>query len=220
MYERVYFSPLHNPGAFWLVGIPLLVFFTGRLRAAGGEPHRRFFGAFAVVFQVAILLDAALQGELSPLEGAAKTASSIAFVILGDLRFFVLLERFGRSRPAPPWWPLALSLIVPVASTIARPYLGDEPRVLFLVYELCFAAIALAILVVVLPRRALAEPWARWARALATYELLQYLGWALADLAILGGHDVGHLLRVIPNAMYYAGFIPFAWFTAPRSLRS
>jgi hypothetical protein len=219
MFERLYHSPLHNPGAYWLIGLPLLVFFALRLRRI---PHheRRFFLGFTVVFQLVILLDAALQGELSPLDGAVKTGVSIAFVILGDLRFFVLIERFGRIPPAPLWSPVILSLGVPVASTIARPFLGEEPRVLFLVYELAFAGVALAILLFVLPRRRLEPPWARWARGLALYELAQYLGWATADVVILSGHDAGHLLRVLPNAMYYAGFIPFAWFSAPRQLRS
>lgn len=217
MFERIYAHPLHNPGFFWLVGLPVLIFLLRRLGERGS--NRRFV-LFGVAFQIAILLDAALQGELSPLTGATRTAVSIAFVILGDLRFFLLLERFGRAPAAPLWRPLASSLAVPVASTLARPLLGSDPRQLFLLYELTFALIAVVVLGVVLPRRDLDPPVRRWMTRLTCYELVQYLGWAAADVLILRGHDVGYLLRLLPNGMYYAGFIPFAWLTAPRPLRS
>jgi hypothetical protein len=216
MFERVYHHPLHNPGLFWLVGVPLLVFFARQLER-GPEGEMRFFGRYAVGFQLAILSDAALQGELSPLGGVTATASAIVFVVLGDLRFFILLERFGFRRRHAWWTAAALALIVPIGSTLLRPLLPAEPRYLFLAYELMFAALALTLRLGVLPR--CDGPHGDWLRSLTGFVLVQYALWALADALILTGIDSGYLLRVVPNAMYYAGFLPFAWFSAPRSLR-
>jgi hypothetical protein len=43
--------------------------------------------------------------------------------------------------------------------------------------------------------------------------------WASADVIILAGVDAGFGLRLAPNIMYYVGFVPFAWLTAPEELR-
>ena len=57
-------------------------------------------------------------------------------------------------------------------------------------------------------------------KRLTQFEIAQYVLWAGADVVILSGHDVGYLLRLLPNAMYYALFVPFAWWSAPEELVS
>ena len=51
-------------------------------------------------------------------------------------------------------------------------------------------------------------------RRVLGYVAVYYALWASADVLILyGGLDVGWLLRVVPNQLYYAFFVPFAWWT-------
>ena len=48
--------------------------------------------------------------------------------------------------------------------------------------------------------------------------VIGYYGlWAAADAIILTtGADMGFLLRVLPNALYYGGFVPVVAWTAPQ----
>jgi hypothetical protein len=42
----------------------------------------------------------------------------------------------------------------------------------------------------------------------------------LADAFILASHaDVGYLVRLVPNVLYYALFVPFAYLSAPAEWR-
>jgi hypothetical protein len=79
--------------------------------------------------------------------------------------------------------------------------------VLFLVYELAFAALTLA-LMRWHPNRAVA-----WTRPVSRFVVLYYLLWAGADAILLAtGSDWGFALRVIPNLLYYGGLIAvIAW---------
>ncbi len=223
MFETIYGSSWHQPYSFWAVGGPMLALLLLRVRATAYSEAARF-GALLVAFQLAILADAWLTGPLTPIKdsGLAESAS-IAFVILGDFRFFLLLERYGRRRA---WAGAlaaagALSLIVPVGSLVIKRF-GGSGRVLFLGYELAFAALAIAVRALIVPR--LDAERRPWLARLNHFEIGQYLLWATADAIILaGGHDAfgdkGFLLRLVPNAMYYIGFVPFAWLTAPKDLR-
>ncbi|HEU4538960.1 MAG TPA: hypothetical protein VFS00_32795 [Polyangiaceae bacterium] len=221
--KAVYESPWHNPALFLLTGAVFLVVL------AWGLP---FFRAFALLFTAEIMADAFLTGGWSPVGQGTTAASAFAvvFVVLGDWRYFLLLERYAWRLPAR--LPLGLvslvaSLFVPLTS-MALVRLGPESwrassRVLFLVYELLFAALALG-----LRLRLRAGAWPRleaperpWIVALTNFELVQYVGWALADvLLMLGAEDVGYGLRLVPNVMYYSLFLPFAWWRAPREVRA
>ena len=223
MFEAVYGSTWHHPVAFWAVGIVVLAFLAVRLKAAG---HRRVLGLL-LAFQLLIVADAWLTSSWSPFaEGTpAKTAVAVTFVILGDLRYLLLLQRFGldeRKARSPLHGlalPIAASLIVPIASKVVAAPWADQPRVLFLVSELMFATLAVAVLLFLLPRRRDARA-PGWVKRLTQFEIAQYVLWAGADVVILSGHDVGYLLRLLPNAMYYALFVPFAWWSAPEELVS
>jgi hypothetical protein len=220
--KAVYESPWHNPILFLAVGATFLVIVARRLP---------FFRAFAVLFTLEIMADALLTGGWSPLAPGSRAASAAAvlFVVLGDWRYFLLLERHAWRLPAR--LPLGLvsllaSLAVPISSmaivqAVPEPW-RSPPRDLFLIYELLFTGVA-AIVRLRLRGRPAAQldPTVRpWVVALTDFEIAQYAGWALADvLLLLGAEGVGYGLRLVPNIMYYALFVPFAWWSAPREVR-
>ena len=233
MFKRFYDSGWQHPGVAFLAAIPMVVAFALR---------RPFLLGFVALFGLEILIDALFTGALNPARGLGLDQPiAIAFVILGDYRYFVVIERSLRGavtdleRPGlGPWtvWAVALGLafIVPVASTVpqlALPHLfpANDPYGLhriFIVYELMFLALALVMRFVVLPRRreAAAPELYAWAQRLTLFEIVQYGLWSLADAVILATHaDHGYLLRVVPNTLYYALFVPFVWWTAPPRLR-
>lgn len=224
-FEHLYASPLHNPLFFWLAALVLVVVLASRLP---------FLAGFLVAFTFEIAADALASGALSPVpKGAAwATPLAVAFVILGDFRYFLLVERFAGGRRGLPivlaaaaGWAFA----VPVVSFTLRhavPALAEPARVTYLTYELLFLALAIALRFVVLPRReARAELPARaevrrWLMEVTVFEIVQYGLWAAADILLLRGVEAGWLLRLVPNAMYYALFLPFVLLRAPAPLRS
>jgi hypothetical protein len=221
--KAVYESPWHNPALFLATGVVFLVVLSW------GLP---FLRAFALLFTAEIMADAFLTGGWTPVVPGSTAASAFAvlFVVLGDWRYFLLLERYAWRVPAR--LPLGLaslvaSLVVPLTSMalvrFGPPSWRESSRVLFLAYELLFAAIALGLRLHLRARGwPRLEPSVRpWVVALTNFELMQYVGWALADiLLMLGAEDVGYALRLVPNVMYYALFIPFAWWRAPREVRA
>jgi hypothetical protein len=194
--------------------------------------RKPFLVAFFVLFTVEILADALRSGSWSPLHLLAspwEDAIGIGFVLLGDFRFFLLIERFAR-RPtggpldatAPRAWAgaAALTLVVPVVAAVANRALSgrfSDVRWTYLIYEALFVVFALVLRLAVLPRRLAALPDAvrAWLLGIAGFEIVQYSLWVLADAIILGGADAGFALRVVPNAMYYAIFLPYVAFRAP-----
>jgi hypothetical protein len=231
MFERLYASGWHNPGLFWLVGAGLFVWL---LR---GRP---FLRSFLLLFTLEIIADAWQSGTLaSPLVAAAGlgTPVAITFVILGDYRYFLLVERYAPIEGEPSkaaltgmgsWrtWLVALvfALGVPIGSTlvhtVAVPEHFADPRRTFLLYELMMLVVALVLRFVVLPKRLAkaSEPIRRWLLGVTGFVAVQYALWASADVVILAtGGDGGFLLRIVPNVLYYAVFLPFVAATAPRS---
>lgn len=213
--QAIYDSPWHNPALFYLAGGIFLVVLARRLP---------FLIGFLVLFTVEILADATVTGGWSPAAGTpALQPLAIAFVILGDYRYLVLVERYRRpgGGARPFWIALGFSLVVPIASQLVLRVLprGDS-RVTFLVYEVLFLLLSLVVLGT-LRRRVTASPEiARWLRELSVFEVGQYALWALADVVILAGAPVGHLLRLVPNVLYYACFLPFVLARAPAEARS
>lgn len=219
-FERLYASPFHDPLFFWLAAIVFVMVLASRLP---------FLAGFLVVFTFEIAADALATGALSPIPKGASwgTPVAVAFVILGDLRYFLLVERFaGKERPfaAVLGAAAAWAFVVPVVSFALRsalPSLASPARVTWLTYELLFLGLALVMRFAVLPRRAAgASPEVRrWLAEVTVFEIVQYALWATADVVILAGLPVGFLLRLVPNAMYYALFLPFVLLRAPAALR-
>lgn len=213
MFRTIYESPWHHPGlAFLLGGLGILLVVA--LRPFHARSSRRAWALLFSLLQAEILLDAALTGALSPIakNGFAATAVPILFVILGDLRYFYLVERqrsqASTSRFTTLVAAVGFALIVPIASGAAQRlwpgfFVGTR---LFLSYE-----VALLFLLVVHFMRRIRSPLAR---RLFAFEFAQYFLWATADVLILCGIDVGFALRMVPNVFYYVGFAPFVILSA------
>ena len=85
------------------------------------------------------------------------------------------------------------------------------------IHELAFLALALWLRGSRLPALAAPEPAGHRAylrRALA-YVAAYYALWAAADVLILLSVELGWLLRIVPNQLYYAFWVPFAFFAFP-----
>lgn len=188
-----------------------------------------FLARWTQLFALAAIADCVLTGYSSPLgqNTPAMTAASVFFVILGDLRLYLLTARFTRAQGTRGAylealvWALAPSLLIAALKRLA-PWTVADGRHIFLTYELA-ALVPLGLWWAVLaPQRlaaAASAPTLRWLRGVLGFFAAQYALWALADVGILRGAPLAWALRVAPNAMYYGLFVCWAWFTAPPELR-
>ncbi|RDV37272.1 hypothetical protein DV096_14935 [Bradymonadaceae bacterium TMQ3] len=220
IWERVYLHSLHHPGAAWLSAALVLGVMLRRLP---------FFYAFIIGAVVVSAADAMITGGWSQLGGQAHPSYvglSWFFVLAGDYRVFLLLERYRRARSeswsggAGVWWralgwTLIASVVVGLIS-VSSDLFNASARRLYLTYELvALGVVALVWRVRVLGAMPPGDPVRRWLSRVAIFVMVQYALWAGADVVILAGLDVGHLLRMIPNLMYYALFLPVVLLSAP-----
>lgn len=198
------------------------------------------FGVLTIVDPIAT---GPLLRVLGVADAPIATVVMVAFVLLGDFRVyllvFTLMTHAGASHDARVADPLlatrdALRLvplraagaallatlvvpIVAVASDAAlRASRPDLPsQTIWLVYELAFLVVAIVLRVWVVPARVPGtEPRLRnYLRRVLGYVAAYYALWATADVVILSGFDVGWALRIVPNQLYYAFWVPFAWGT-------
>jgi hypothetical protein len=212
-------------GVWALLPVPAL-FLLQRLVAGRGPDARvdacgAFVERWARVFAVVTLLDPLATGPAVRALGLAGaplgTAVMLCFVLLGDFRVFLLglfLARPGAGLPGTLRRAALLTAAVPLFAFAADAAIGllrpDRPgQVLWLVYELAFAALAAGFLRRTLPSRVSDPHVRRVLRRVASYVALYYGLWAAADVLILGGLDAGWGLRILPNQLYYAFFVPF-----------
>lgn len=206
--------------SLWLLLIVPFLFSLYLLlgRVPAGTPAQRFLRVYAWVFTLGTLLDPLATGPLSralDLSGVAATALVFCFVLAGDFRVLLLLFAEGGAvadlrRAARR--AAAFTLLVPAATGVlySPAWLGVTAwpsQTMWLIYELCFAALALWL------RRRAPTPALR---AIALYAFAYYALWASADVLILSGVDAGWALRVFPNQLYYAFFVPLAYFRLLR----
>lgn len=204
----LYESAWHIPATPWLANAAFLLI-LGMSRG----PRRGLFALLAI----AIALDAWLNGALTPLGRASpsvRTAVSLFFVLAGDFRYFAVSDLVAGDKGRSLARALGLAFVVPVVALPLR--LLDAPeRVLWLAYEGAFVVFALVLRAVLWPRwlgaRSAPPEAVRAVRALTTFQIVQYGLWALADVLLLADLGVGWLLRLVPNTLYYAVFVPFAW---------
>ena len=91
MFKRFYDSGWQHPGIAFFGFVPFLLAFAVR---------QRFLVGFVALFAYEILVDALFTGALNPARHLGfDQPIAIAFVILGDFRYFVLLEWTLRRRP-------------------------------------------------------------------------------------------------------------------------
>jgi hypothetical protein len=156
------------------------------------------------------MLDPIATGPLAKALGtpAASTALGLAFVLLGDLRVWWLVSAVARPEGALRR-ALVPTAAVPIAAWLLTRALAPLPdQALWLIHESLFVAVALAV------SRRLAG---RYERAVLAFAGVYYALWAASDVLILAGVDAGWLIRCVPNQLYYALTVPFAWwrFFAP-----
>lgn len=230
-WHDLYASDLQSPWALTLV--PML--FLGRFlrgarpaEAAALPAAAPFVAGYAVFFLLETILDPLATGPLSRALGLAGSAGGTAvmvfFVLLGDFRVYLLLfgllaiaaQRDWRSAlPTAAAWTLLVPLIAyPLDRVLHALRPNADPNSIWLIYELLFAAVALGLRARLLPARL---PDASALRAflgeVLLYVAVYYALWAAADVLIqIAGLDVGWLLRVVPNQLYYSFWVPFVVF--------
>lgn len=222
-FESFYLSALQHPFTLWGAAL------AGTGAAWARHDVHRSLRGYALALGALSLLDAWLTanhvyGFGGPLPEALSGTVPLFFVLAGDLRFLLLVEGGTRDgafalSSRSLLRALALMLVVPlfaqgVLSMIPPPW--NTPRMLFLVYEVAFVVLCATLLRL--------HPGLRrtpWLRSLTAYVMLYYTLWAAADLVILGtGSDLGFGLRVLPNLLYYGGFIAaVAWLPPGRDVR-
>jgi hypothetical protein len=213
-----YHSELQSLWLLLIVPSLFLLYLLLLGRVPAGTPAQRFLRVYAWVFTLGTLLDPLATGPLSRalgLSGIAATALIFGFVLAGDFRVLLLLFTEGGAvadlrRAARR--AAAFTLLVPAATGVlySPAWLGLAAwpsQLMWLIYEVCFAALALWL------RRRMPTPALR---AIALYAFGYYALWASADVLILSGVDAGWALRVVPNQLYYAFFVPFAYFRLAR----
>lgn len=222
---QIYSSPWHHPGLLLPLSLAGLAFVL-LSRAKHPSAWSPFLRAWQLAWAIEIVLDASLTGFATPLHGhpGAERVASIVFVILGDLRAYLLLERLASpSRAWPATWARALgwSLVASVAVAVATrltPAVFPSTRHVFLFYESLSIALFALWRFAIVPRLGPSAP-ASLARDVATFFLVQYALWASSDVLILSGIDLAYLLRIVPNVLYYGLFVAFVAWRAPRELR-
>jgi hypothetical protein len=213
-----------------LVAVPAVFLVHALVRPARpADPQARFVVAWSIAFAIETILDPIATGPLTralDLADAGQQAVMLCFVLLGDWR--VLLLAFALAY-GPEWrgqafaHSAALTFLVPISAYLTdsalRSLWPELPgQVLWLVYELGFAALALS-----LRRRlgsAAREVDRRLLRALLAYAASYYALWACADVLILAGFDSGWALRILPNQLYYAWTVPFVYFARGSTFRA
>jgi hypothetical protein len=198
----------------------------GRARAArAADPQARFVFLYSLAFTLETILDPIATGPLArwlELSDAAQTMAMLPFVLLGDWRVLLLVfalalppERRAQAMAASAASTLAVPAFAWSTDALLRLRFPELPgQVLWLVYELGFLALALALRALAVPRIAAgAGPRIRRVlRAVLAFAASYYALWALADALILAGVDAGWALRMLPNQLYYALSVPFVFF--------
>jgi len=222
-----YKSDLQSTYLLWPVPLLLLAWLvlTGGREATTADA--RFVRAYTLFFAVETVLDSFATGPLSHLLGISGTAVGtvvlVFFVLLGDFRVLLLLQRLARpalARERLLAESAAWTLVVPLAALSLEQALAAlfgplGENVIWLLYELSFLTLAVWLRQVGLPRWVGPGRPARLAylRSVATYVAVYYALWASADVLIqVFQLDVGWALRVVPNQLYYALFLPFVYF--------
>jgi len=216
-YAEFYDSFLQHPLLLWTAAI------LGLILALSGPAPSATVRRYCIALAGLALLDAWLTSNdvpgIGPLTNAAASFVPLAFVLIGDFRFFLFIESAkpdGTLATSAGAWmrAAAWTLLVPLTSQLAVFVLGsNEPRLLFFVYETLFVLLSLGLAQLYLPRRSRAL---LWTRRVTRFVIAYYALWAAADAIILTtGADGGFLLRVLPNVLYYGGLVPAIAWAAP-----
>jgi hypothetical protein len=232
-WQELYATDLQGLYAVWVVpllffGFLLLDLRRRRSRVAIVPQASAFLRAYALAFTLETMLDPLAGGPVLRWLGLADRPVALVvvffFVLLGDFRVFLLvlgLAALATGRPLRPAVAAAAawSFIVPLATFAIHGTLGaiagtQPSQSLWLIYELGFLAMTFVLRHHVVPARVpAAQPGLRaYLHAVLAYVALYYALWATADALILAsGADLAWALRMIPNQLYYALYVPFVY---------
>ena len=205
-------------GVYALLVLPVL--FLGRLalrgvaQGPGVEPYAgRYVRVWTVVFALASIAD--------PIATGLFGLPLLPFVLLGDYRVFALVlpvMQPGRPRASVLAEAAAWTVPVPLVAYGAVRLMAlvggaPPPATLWIVYESAFAALAVFMMLRVVPRRVGIERAAvrRYVRAVLAFVCAYYVLWVASDVLVMSGYDAGWGLRVVPNVLYYGVFVPFCY---------
>jgi hypothetical protein len=229
-WQDLYDSELQ--GLYGLIAVPILflIYRLVRGRPSGGllPAAGAFVDAYAIIFALETIIDPIVGGPLARAlgiaDGPGATVILVLFVLLGDLRVYLLL--FGLlAVAAGRRWTVALAraaawtLLVPAGAYALNTALhaaasGIPSSSIWPIYEALFMIVALLLRGRVVDTRVvpLRPALHRYLRAMLLYVAVYYGAWFVADLLIqIGGLDVGWLLRVVPNQLYYALWVPVVY---------
>lgn len=225
-WESLYRSDAQGMWALIVVPIVFLawVLLRGRPIRGAVPGTESFVQAWAVVFAIETILDPVATGPalrwLGITQGPVAEYAMIPFVLLGDFRVFVLRERLaapsagtGAAIRRAAGWTLVVPVTAVVVTAALLAALGTVPSMtVWLAYEVAFAVVALVLR---------ARTTVPYLRTVLAYVVAYYVLWAAADVIILSGSDLGWALRVVPNQLYYAWWLPFAYgrFVSAQRLR-
>jgi hypothetical protein len=208
-FEAFYAGPIQHPILLW--GCAALGAWFALTRRNLAPSMRRYCAGLALLSGMDAWLTTNVVFGLGPLPASLGTVVPLFFVLMGDLRFLLLVtcatpEGGLVLRAKPVLIAIAATLIVPILSQLGLRLLPDSmqsARAMFLIYEVAFACLTLALL-----RWAPQLRRSPWLRSFGRYVILYYFLWAGADAIILAtGSDLGFAVRVLPNWLYYGGFI-------------
>ncbi len=228
LWRDAYYSDLQS--LYGLLVVPI-VFLVWRFTApADGERSAfpaaaRFVSGMTLFFAFETMVDPIATGPLLETEllrgTLAATLIPFTFVLLGDFR--VLMLAIGVARPERGFrpnfaWALGTSLVVPAIAGcsfgLARWFWPDiHGQVLWMIYEFGFFALALFLARVWVPRTTGQDSdLADFLRSIFAYSAVYYALWWLADVVIVVAElDLGWAIRMVPNQLYYAFWVPFVY---------
>ena len=215
----------------------------GGVLPAAARFVRAWAAVFAVLTIADPVVGGPLLRLLGVADAPIATDVLVAFVLLGDFRVYLLVfgllayagpRRATRAadplhaardalRVVPPRAAFAAAAATPVVPIVAwavdgflrsrNP--GLPSQTLWLIYELAFLAVAVTMVAWLVPARVpAAEPrLANYLRRVLLYVAAYYALWAVADVLVLAGVDAGWALRIVPNQLYYAFWVPFAYWS-------
>jgi hypothetical protein len=215
-WQALYLSETYGVYAVMVVPALFLAYLLVRGPRPGGvEPRAAgFMYRYALAFTAETMLDPIATGPALRWLGLQSFATPVLFlfVLLGDFRVFLLV--FVLRAPEALRWRAAVTavgwtLIVPVVAWMThRAFHIAHPMGIWLIYELAFLILALG-MCARLPLPARVAPYLR---AVLLYVATYYALWATADiLTITAAIDAAWAFRLIPNQLYYAGFVPVAY---------
>lgn len=217
-FKAIYDSGYHHPLVCYLACFAFLCWLV---------PKLPFLQGYTLSFLFCIAADATVTGSASPLSASspAYTVFSVVFVVLGDFRYFLLCERI--TRPADPFqrvlrFAVPVSLLLPVImGLLHRTVLATaNDRAFYAVYESAMVVFVFWLARSRFSKRPVPPEVRAYLREVHFLFAGLYAGWALCDVLILNGVAVAHVLRIVPNVLYYAVFVPFVFMRAPAPLRA